>query len=218
MVIGILIALSINNWNQENINKKAEQYYLNQLKNDLVADSLSLSSVSKDLKKRHPVIQNFLKELHKKNNKESFNRAIRQYINTILEPLFFVSNNATYNEMESSAKLGIINDKELRKKIVSLNNHLASTIKIFTVNYDFMQLVDIELINGKGLGKYQENQSAKFSSYMSEDELYKLKDIKSELENNAALWNWTIVDMEPVVESQLAELRDVIAQINKHLE
>jgi len=116
VVIGILIALSINNWNQDHINKKAEKYYLNQMKIDLSADSLSLSNVSLDLKKRQPVIQNFLKELHKKNNKESFNHAIRKYINTILIPLFFVSNNATYNEMESSAKLGIINDKELRKK------------------------------------------------------------------------------------------------------
>jgi len=78
-------------------------------------------------------------------------------------------------------------------------------------------LVDIELINGNGLAKYQKNQNFLFSPYHSDDELYKLKGIKSELESNVANWNWTIVDLQPVVESQLAELRDVIAQINRHL-
>jgi len=81
-----------------------------------------------------------------------------------------------------------------------------------------MQVVDIELIHKKGLAKYQKNQNALFSSYLSDDELYKLKDIKFELESNAANWNWSIVDLQPVVESQLAELRDVIAEINKQLE
>ena len=89
VVIGILIALSIINWNQDHNNKKADKYYLNQMKIDHRADILSLSNVLLDLKKRQTVIQNFLKELHTKNNKESFNLAIRQYINTILIPLFF---------------------------------------------------------------------------------------------------------------------------------
>ncbi len=218
VMIGILLALQFNNWNQNNNNKKAETYYLNQMKIDLIADSLFLSNTTLNLNKRLPVLENFLRELHKENNKESFNDAIKQYIDIILEPLFFVSNNATYNEMESSAKLGIINDAELRKKIVALNNHLEITKNIFSVNYEFMQPVDAELIYGKGLAKYQKNQKALFTSYLSDEELYKLKEIKFELESNIANWNWTIIDIKPVVELQLSEIRDVIDQINKHLE
>jgi hypothetical protein len=218
VMIGILLALQVNNWNQNNNNKKAETYYLNQMKIDLTADSLFLSNTTLNLNKRLPVLENFLRELNKENNKESFNDAIKQYIDIILEPLFFVSNNATYNEMESSAKLGIINDAELRKKIVALYNHLEITKNIFSVNYEFMQPVDAELIYGKGLAKYQKNQKALFTSYLSDEELYKLKEIKFELESNIANWNWTIIDMKPVVEFQLSEIGDVIDQINKHLE
>ena len=217
VVIGILIALSINNWNQNIKNNKAEKYYLEQMKNDLVADSLFLSNVSLNLNERLPVIQNFLDELHKDNNKKSFNDAFKQYININWEVLFFVSNNATYKEMESGSKLGIINDKELRKNIIDLYNHLEITKNIFSINYEFMRPVDIELIYGKGLAKYQKNQNVLFSSYISVDEIYKLKDIKFELESNIANWNWTVKDMQPVVESQLAEIRDVIAEINKQL-
>ena len=114
VVIGILIALSINNWNQNIKNNKAEKYYLEQMKNDLVSDSLFLSNVSLNLNERLPVIQNFLDELHKDNNKKRFNDSFIQYINSNWQVLFFISNNATYKEMESGAKLGIINDKKLR--------------------------------------------------------------------------------------------------------
>lgn len=120
--------------------------------------------------------------------------------------------------MESSAKLGIIADAELRKVIVTLYNHLEITKNIFSVNYEFMQPVDAQLIYGKGIAKYQKNQNALFSHYLTEDELYKLKDIKFELESNIANWNWTIIDMLPVVELQLSEIKDVIAKINKYLD
>lgn len=217
VVIGILIALSINNWNQNIKNNKAEKYYLEHMKNDLIADSLFLSNVWLNLNKRLPAIQNFLDELHKVNNKKSFNDAFKQYININWEVLFFVSNDATYKEMESGAKLGIINDKKLRKNIIELYNHLEITKNIFKTNYEFMQPVDSELINGKGLARYQKNQNVLFSSYLSDDSIYKLKELKFELESNIANWNWTVKDLQPVVESQRAELRDVIAEINKQL-
>ena len=80
-----------------------------------------------------------------------------------------------------------------------------------------MQPVDSELINGKGLARYQKNQNVLFSSYLSDDEIYKLKELKFELESNIANWNWTVKDLQPVVESQLTEIRDVITKINKQL-
>ncbi|MBN1651544.1 MAG: hypothetical protein JW857_09455, partial [Bacteroidales bacterium] len=192
-------------------------YYLSQMQNDLISDSLFLSQIAEDLENRLPVIQALLEELHKENNQESFNKVFREYVNTIFVPLYFVSNKATYNEMESSAKLGIIRDKELRNKIVALYNHLEITKNIFSVNYEFMQPVDADLIYGKGIAKYQKNQDRLFLPYISEGEIYKFKDLRFELESNAANWNWTIVDMQPAVESQLKELGIVLARINTYL-
>ena len=54
VMIGIL-ALQFNNWNQNSKNKQNETYYLIQMKNDLVADSLFLSKISANLNKRLPV-------------------------------------------------------------------------------------------------------------------------------------------------------------------
>ena len=74
------------------------------------------------------------------------------------------------------------------------------------------------LIYGKGLAKYQKYQDELFAPYFSEEELYKLKDIKDELESNAANWNWTILDMQPSVESLLSDLGDIISEVDNYLE
>jgi hypothetical protein len=218
VVIGILIALQFNTFHENHINKKVEHYYLSQMKIDLVSDSLILNQELANFEKKLPVIQGFLTEIQKENNKESFNEAFRNYIDNILVPLSFVSNRSTYSEMESSGQLGIIRDKELRNRIVTLYNNLEKTENAYQVNYEFMQPIDAILINDKGIAKFQKYQRALFSPYTSEDDLYALKSMKAELESNAANWNWTIVDMQPGVTSQLDELGDVIARINAYLE
>ena len=45
VVIGILIALQINNWNQERINRKRERSYLIELKESLQSDKLQIQQV-----------------------------------------------------------------------------------------------------------------------------------------------------------------------------
>lgn len=42
VVLGILIALSINNWNELNKNKEKEYKYLSNINRDVIGDSLSL--------------------------------------------------------------------------------------------------------------------------------------------------------------------------------
>ncbi len=217
VVIGILIALQINTANQNRINKKTEIYYLNQMKRDLLADSLFLHQEKLNFQNSLPFIQNFLSELHKDNNRENFNKAIRAYINDVMHPISFVSNNASYNEMKSSAKLGIIRDNDLRNRIVTLYNHLEETKSIYTTNYEFMNAIDVVLISERGLAKYQKKQSALFAAYNSDDDLYALKGIKDELESNIANWHWSIMDLLPVIVSQLEEINDVMARIEAYL-
>ncbi len=181
--------LHFNTANQNRINKNTEIYYLNQLNRDLLADSLFLHQEKLNFQNSLPILQKFLSELHKDNNRESFNNAISAYINDVMHPISFVSNNASFNEMKSSAKLGIIGDNDLRNRIVTLYNHLEDTKSIYVTNYEFMNAIDVVLISEHGLAKYQKKQSALFAAYNSDDDLYALKGIKDELESNTANWN-----------------------------
>ena len=48
VVIGILIALQINNWNQENENNKLKVFYMTSLVNDLTKDTLDINRITKN--------------------------------------------------------------------------------------------------------------------------------------------------------------------------
>jgi len=52
VVIGILIALSINNWNENNKNAHWEQRFLNDLKNELDSDQIQLNTIYQIQKKK----------------------------------------------------------------------------------------------------------------------------------------------------------------------
>ena len=45
VVIGILIALSINNWNEDRKTKLRSQMYINEIENDLVVDTLNINTL-----------------------------------------------------------------------------------------------------------------------------------------------------------------------------
>ena len=44
-----------------------------------------------------------------------------------------------------------------------------------------------------------------------------MKEIHEELESNAANWNWSMVELLPVLESQLNGIRSVIRDIENYL-
>ncbi|MBK7873742.1 MAG: hypothetical protein IPJ74_25325 [Saprospiraceae bacterium] len=90
VVIGILIALQVNTWNQHRINRINEKYYLNQMMSDLAADSLSLYGLKKRMEKADTLINALVKELNTDDNQQEFNLALRNYINHVGR-LFFMS-------------------------------------------------------------------------------------------------------------------------------
>lgn len=47
VMIGILLALQVNNWNNERVNRELEQYYLNRILEDLTADSVLLERMQR---------------------------------------------------------------------------------------------------------------------------------------------------------------------------
>lgn len=217
VVIGILLALQINVWNQNRIDRNNEQDYLQQLLTELKVDSLVLHQQQIRFENNLPIIASFLEALNESDNQKSFNQAFRTYLNKVWGATYFNSNNATFEEMKSSAKLGIIADKDLRNRIVTLYNNLRLTEKVFAATSSFIEPIDRKLSFEYGFAKYLQLQAPMFDKYISEAEVFQLKQMKPLLESNAANWHWNSMDLLPVIEVQLAELRKVIIDIENYL-
>jgi hypothetical protein len=116
VVIGILIALSINNWNQERINDIEAKTYIKAIYNDLINDTLMLSKKI-----------TLYKELLQHNNglideTKSDTAYLETFINVAknFNPTFTdieAFNNSTLSSIESTGKLDLLN-QNLKKELL----------------------------------------------------------------------------------------------------
>ena len=128
VVIGILIALQINNWNETRKSVASEKRYVSDLIQDLKNDSITLSRLDIFLKSKYasklkivPLLQGNKVAI----DSMGFHFAIQWAINGRFTPT-----NITIEELKNSGSLNIIRDINLRRQIVSLYN--SYSIESFT--------------------------------------------------------------------------------------
>jgi len=120
VVIGILIALQINNWNEDSKNAKKEKGYLINLQQDLMADSLRLSELKHDFELAVKSKRSFGKIIEEQNaTKDSLIIHFNNQIDLITD---FVPNSTTFDELKYSNGLNLISNSELRRQIVTQYN------------------------------------------------------------------------------------------------
>ncbi|MCK0180081.1 DUF6090 family protein [Flavobacteriaceae bacterium S0862] len=124
VVIGILIALSINNWNEQRKQNSQEQYILNQLKVEFEADSVKINTLEK-LTTGKINQSKYLLKLIKEYNKDSITLIPLKPIFLIGKAIPFYDYSPTYNELVNSGKLNVIRNDSIRVAINDFRNHNA---------------------------------------------------------------------------------------------
>ena len=129
VVIGILIALQINNWNEKRIEKKLERTTLLSLKQNLIVDSLEIYDDFDDFKEEHGIIDS-IKHFYKGFNVKSLN--YEDLTGSILNTYSFVSARSTFDELKASGRFYIISNKQLSDSIMNYYNFIEDRVKTFT--------------------------------------------------------------------------------------
>ena len=119
VVIGILIALAVNNWNQDNKDHRLGLDYLSRIHNDLVQDTINFranitnnAQVREEIKGALVTLYNGIESITQVQTiSDVYDRALDQV---------FTPNNNTYKGMVSSGTLGLIQNLELKEHIVGL--------------------------------------------------------------------------------------------------
>jgi len=111
VVIGILIALQINTWNEERKDNNTAMYLLNSLLQDLENDIEELKSNILDAKNT-VAASKALQSFHL----DSVN--FQQHVSNVASGVSFDLNNITYNEMINSGTIDLLN-REIRKAITT---------------------------------------------------------------------------------------------------
>ena len=141
-MIGILLALQVNNWSEKKNNSIQEKRYLNDLIQDLTQDSINLEkivSVFNEGVESKKKIENLLDS--PKNRFDSASYHITKQWDATHD---FVPQSTTMQELTSSSSLNLISSIELRRKLVGLYNQYEELIqKLKLGEAKSQELIDI---------------------------------------------------------------------------
>jgi hypothetical protein len=129
VVIGILIALQINNWNQGRIEQNKEQTYLANIKRDL---ENQLKSIKSQLEFENNIIdlmEPFLDSYYK-TSKINLDATNTKNLSLVTTRQTFVRNDPTYTDLISSGNIDIIKNTEFKNKLIEFNQNLERVEKI----------------------------------------------------------------------------------------
>ncbi len=123
VVIGILIALQINNWNQKRINNDKARYYLLGLESDLTRQIANLDNINKSYVSIIKVAENLLVDYQKFESIEAIPNINKRISNLMWENTFSVIN-TSFSELVSTGNISLIQNKELRNQIIEYYQYL----------------------------------------------------------------------------------------------
>lgn len=120
VVIGILLALQIDTWNNANIDRRKEKEYLQNLLEDLETQEFQVTTQMAHEALMRTQCEKALKQLQSES--VDFD-SINAYLGTVTRRTFVV-NDPTFQDLKSSGNILIIRDNALRKKILSFYQYL----------------------------------------------------------------------------------------------
>ncbi|MGS2727146.1 DUF6090 family protein [Psychroserpens sp. BH13MA-6] len=173
VVIGILIALSINNWNERKKEKEGLNQYLSSLKENIKEDIQVLDSL---IKRRELIVNRSKKEqlnfLNKTFNFDDTRWALSSYVDFYLQP-----NTSAYDALKNSPYLGKINGSSLNNLII---DYYAKTYQIHEAEKSYNEFLE----NLEAKQAYDLDRSLVMAYiWMDPEQLKSTKTTQEEIEN-----------------------------------
>lgn len=137
VVIGILIALSINTWNENRKNKITEQDIYCKLLEDFNLDRQNIAKLSAESDYKINIAKKLLLELPKKNKDKSF--LIDNYIQA-LRTNAFTPSKVTISDITSSGKLSLLTNNELKNNLLRYYAELDNLL--FQLSFGRSKIMD----------------------------------------------------------------------------
>lgn len=116
VVIGILIALQINNWNENRKDRVKEKHYISNLKRDVKNQIKSTKELITFKEKAIKQIETVLSNANKNNGFSNTSEQLKELQNLIPNITFKVYA-STFSDLQSSGNMNLISNKDLSDKI-----------------------------------------------------------------------------------------------------
>ncbi len=190
VVIGILIALSINNWNEERKLKQLQIVYLNRLINDLDHDLMTIEFVEATINENQVVISDFINALNTNQDKNQILKSAIPYFEKGWIISEFVPSTNTYTDLSQTGNMKVIDNTELVNDILSYYGYVTQVENSNNVNKNWITPIDQAVAKETAAFEIDLNTSDLFSSNDKTDAVKNLILNKELLERDAAGHYW----------------------------
>lgn len=218
VVIGILIALQINNSNNKRIEKESEIKYLINIKLDLIKDIKSLEYNIDFRQKKSLGIEKLISQINGQPIQD-LNETTLNVINTLYQERFQPSN-VTYSDLVSSGNMNLISNDSIKIYLFELS--LLYQTNLFNIEHEtaeyeenisksIFRLADIELMKPVFLGEKTVEQV----NITEED--FKALFESIEYKNGCVVMKWTSEGMIALYQNIKAKSESLIKIIDREI-
>ena len=137
VVIGILIALAVNNWNQQKKDRRLGKDLIGRIHADLVQDTLYFRQTIQQNKLLREDIKDLLSRLYQGVNSIEQVQEMSRVYDKALDQVFLINDN-TYKSMISSGTLGLIENQKLKEDIIDLYSDYDQKKELLTAINQWM--------------------------------------------------------------------------------
>ncbi|WP_282041919.1 DUF6090 family protein [Winogradskyella flava] len=133
VVIGILIALQINNWNNNRIDGKREATYIKNIKRDL-NNQLKAIELQMDFENEVGEYCNIALQHYNKTNTLKIDSTFANALGSITSRRTFLNPNPAYTELISSGNIELIKNEKFKDKLINYYQELERIEKVIDKN------------------------------------------------------------------------------------
>jgi len=216
VVAGILIAISLNSWREDNADQNREQFYLKSLKTDFEHSLSSLTEIYNQNLESISSVKNLLTVISKNISisKDSSKKLLAR-------PLFgfnrFVPVSGTYKEIISTGSLQILRDDELRIALSSWDDMILRNRQLEDVMFWQYHLINIPYLN-KHVARADFSHNNNLSLTGRNDKTdYKKLFADTEFENILVNRAGALEEANKYINSMIEQVNHIINLINKDL-
>jgi hypothetical protein len=191
VVIGILIALQINNWNEDRKSEIQETLYLKRLLNENKEDVATFKANIKGLEKGMQSAEAFSEALKNLDFNDSIliHRVNDYFKYGSIYPAFS-SSTSTFDDLSSTGNLKIIRNTTLRNKIVKHYTIHKQVAERFRINMDWSLPIDAPFTYDHNIMRFDSFSANLFPASQNSKLAEELRTNKITFINNAAVHFW----------------------------
>ena len=149
VVIGILIALQINNWNENRKNRIAEADYYCRILEDLELNEKLIDETSELISNKIRLCKELISDLNKIPNERSL--ILNKFVVALRQDVF-VPSNIAFEDITSSGQLKLLTDLKLKNRLIQHSTFLNNILNLLQENRNVIlnRMSDFELISEFG--------------------------------------------------------------------